>query len=122
MRRKKQFLMATLCAFSMTVNSVAVVAQSRDKKQEPKSGVQQAPEPPILDFLIGEPPPDLGFHTALAPPAQDIAYAAPQVEFIHNEFSFDGKVVKGAPYAADAVTETVQTLGDGNRIVRNSSA
>ena len=31
--------------------------------------------------------------------------------------SFGGKTVKGAPYSAEAVTETVQTLGDGNRIV-----
>jgi hypothetical protein len=31
--------------------------------------------------------------------------------------SFGGKVVKGAPYSAEAVTETVQTLGDGNRII-----
>jgi hypothetical protein len=26
-------------------------------------------------------------------------------------------VVKGAPYSAESVTETIQTLGDGNRIV-----
>ena len=31
-------------------------------------------------------------------------------------------MVKGAPYSADAVTETVQTLSDGNRIVQSSSA
>jgi hypothetical protein len=31
--------------------------------------------------------------------------------------SFDGKIVKGAPYSAEAVTESVQTLSDGNRIV-----
>ena len=31
--------------------------------------------------------------------------------------SFGGQVVKGAPYSAEAVTETIQTLGDGNRIV-----
>jgi hypothetical protein len=30
--------------------------------------------------------------------------------------------VKGAPYAADAVTETTQTLSDGNRITRKSTA
>jgi hypothetical protein len=36
--------------------------------------------------------------------------------FIATE-SFGGKVVKGAPYSAEAVTETVQTLADGNRIV-----
>ncbi|HEX6046491.1 MAG TPA: hypothetical protein VFZ22_18490 [Pyrinomonadaceae bacterium] len=36
--------------------------------------------------------------------------------FIASE-SFGGKVVKGAPYSAEAVTESVQLLGDGNRIV-----
>ncbi|HKQ92613.1 MAG TPA: hypothetical protein VJZ77_18280 [Blastocatellia bacterium] len=117
MRRKKQFLMVALCAFSMVVNSAAVVAQSKDKKQEPKSDTQQAPEPPS-DRLILTPPST--FHMAV--PAQDFAYAAPQVQFIHNEFSFDGGLVKGAPYSADAVTETIQTLGDGNRIVQSSSA
>ena len=30
--------------------------------------------------------------------------------------------VSGAPYAADAVTETLQTLSDGNRIVRRVSS
>jgi hypothetical protein len=118
MRKKKQFLMSALCAFSMIVNSVAVVAQSRDKKQEPKSDTQQAPEPPSDRlFMLPAPPP---FPMGHIP--QDVAYAAPQVQFIHNEFSFDGKVVKGAPYSADAVSETIQTLGDGNRIVQSSSS
>lgn len=42
--------------------------------------------------------------------------------FIASEMIFDGKVVKGAPYSAQAVTETTQVLGDGNRIVNKSSA
>jgi hypothetical protein len=42
--------------------------------------------------------------------------------FVSNEMSFGGKTVKGAPYSAQAVTETVQTLGDGNRIVRRNAA
>lgn len=33
-----------------------------------------------------------------------------------------GPPVKGAPYSAEAVNETVQTLADGNRIVQRSSA
>jgi hypothetical protein len=41
--------------------------------------------------------------------------------FVNSEFSFD-KLVKGAPYAAQAVTETTQTLSDGNRIVNSSTA
>lgn len=36
--------------------------------------------------------------------------------FIASE-GFEGKVVKGAPYSAEAVTEHVQVLADGNRIV-----
>lgn len=36
--------------------------------------------------------------------------------FIASE-GFGGKVVKNAPYSAESVTETVQTLADGNRIV-----
>ncbi len=36
--------------------------------------------------------------------------------FVSSE-SFEGKPVKGAPYSAQAVTESTQTLGDGNRIV-----
>ena len=122
MRRKKQFLMAALCAFSMIINSVAVVAQSKDKKQEPKSTTQQAPEPPTFDLLIGAPPPGRNFLFGFGAAAQDVGFAAPQVEFISHEFNFDGKVVKDAPYSADAVTETIQTLADGNRIVRNSSS
>lgn len=38
------------------------------------------------------------------------------------EFFFEGKVVPGAPYSAQAVTETTQVLADGNRITRKSSS
>lgn len=40
--------------------------------------------------------------------------------FVSSEMSFDNKLVKGAPFAADVENETVQTLFDGNRIVRKS--
>lgn len=42
--------------------------------------------------------------------------------FVSSEMNFDGKLVKGAPYSAQAVTETTQSLGDGNRIVNKSAA
>ena len=44
------------------------------------------------------------------------------MEFISTEASIAGKVVKGAPYSADAVTETSQTLSDGNRIAKKSTS
>ena len=43
------------------------------------------------------------------PPPRDFLFVATE--------SFGGKVVKNAPYSAESVTETVQTLADGNRIV-----
>jgi hypothetical protein len=42
--------------------------------------------------------------------------------FVNAEFIFDGKPIKGSPYSAEAVTETTQLLGDGNRIVNSSTA
>ena len=49
------------------------------------------------------------------PPAGDFV-------FIASEVGFSGKLVKGAPYSADAVTETIQTLSDGNRIINRVSS
>ncbi len=43
-----------------------------------------------------------------------------QAVFISSELSFEGKTVKGAPYTADTINESVQTLGDGNRIVSSN--
>lgn len=42
--------------------------------------------------------------------------------FIASEMSFGGKLVKGAPYSAEAITESTQTLSDGNRIVHKSNS
>src|SRR5689334_1925788 len=43
------------------------------------------------------------------PPDKNIFFMASE--------SFGGKTVKGAPYSAESVTETIQTLADGNRII-----
>jgi hypothetical protein len=45
----------------------------------------------------------------------------PEIEFFSTELVAGGDVVAGAPYTATAVTETTQTLADGNRIVNKSS-
>jgi hypothetical protein len=70
--------------------------------------------------------------TALTPPDVRIITVPPQGEkpppgagtfsFVSSEFAFDGRLIKGSPYSAEAVTETTQTLGDGNRIVNRSTA
>ena len=50
----------------------------------------------------------------LPPPGADFV-------FISSE-NIGGKVIKGAPYSAEAVTESVQTLADGNRIVNKMTS
>jgi hypothetical protein len=57
------------------------------------------------------------------------AGAMAQIKIVRaNNFGFiseqlvGGTPVKGEPYSAQAVTETVQTLGDGNRIVQKTTA
>src|SRR5262249_41683095 len=42
--------------------------------------------------------------------------------FVTSDFVFDGQPVKGAPYSAQAVNESTQTLSDGNRIVNKSTS
>lgn len=42
--------------------------------------------------------------------------------FVSSEMSLDGKTVKGAPYSAQAISEHLQTLQDGNRIVHKTTA
>ena len=54
-----------------------------------------------------QPPPEGA--PPLPPPGADFVFVASE--------SFGGKIVKGAPYSGEAVTESIQTLADGNRIV-----
>ena len=44
------------------------------------------------------------------------------LRYFYTEIGPGDKVVKGAPYTAEAVTETVQTLANGNRIVHKTTA
>ena len=60
-----------------------------------------------------------GAHASAEP--MRVALPPSAAGFVSAEFVFDEKLTKGAPYSADAVTETTQTFADGNRIHRKSS-
>jgi hypothetical protein len=56
-------------------------------------------------------------------PADVVAYTSPvNIEFMSGPIAFDLEPVTGAPYSADAVTDVVQKLADGNRIARQNTA
>ena len=63
-----------------------------------------------------------GVRVLVSPQGEKPLPGASTFSFVSSEFAFDGKAIKGAPYSAEAVTETTQILGDGNRIVNRSTA
>jgi hypothetical protein len=71
----------------------------------------------------------LGAATIVAPRAQEPSAAAKQVAELRAldgklqnlRVSVESRVTKSAPYSAEAVTESVQTLADGNRIVTKNA-
>ena len=62
------------------------------------------------------------FTVAVPPPPGAAGVRAHAIEVVRGEFGISGQVVKNAAYSAEAVTETVQVLADGNRIVHRTSA
>ena len=65
--------------------------------------------------------------TAVPTSAQTTVTMAGQAKFTFEagtagfRVPIEGKVIKGAPFSADIVSESVQTLSDGNRIVQRST-
>lgn len=57
-------------------------------------------------------------HTVALP----LSAAGAQADVMWVAAEVEGKVVKGAPYSAEEVTETRQTLADGNRISNRNTA
>jgi hypothetical protein len=60
--------------------------------------------------------------TGIAQEPPPVAFSPMNIEFMSGPIAFDSDPVIGAPYSAEAVTESVQTLADGNRIVRENTA
>ncbi len=99
-------------AAALLLNAVGAAAQEPERKF--------VVMPPVIeesDLLIAQGP---GAPMPPMPPQVEIR--GDNLIFMATEMSFAGKLVKGAPYSAQAVTESVQTLSDGNRIVRKNTA
>jgi TonB family protein len=110
------------CAAALIANSVAGLAQNPvpDKGKSERREIVSSNSFSIQ--LNGEPSDHFTFfdHFGAAPA---IALGDGQAGYQYGfTTSIDGKVVKGQPYSAETVTEHIQTLGDGNRIVRRSTA
>jgi hypothetical protein len=100
MATKKRMLVTIICALAILANVIG--AQERQKRSEAVTN-----------------------HVFVGGPGQ-IAMASGQGDntflFVSTEMSIDGKLVKGAPYSAQAINESIQTLAGGNRIVRHNTS
>ncbi len=141
MRTKRSKIFSAACALSLLVNGltgIVATAQERQKvTQQPAGQKSESGQTAVRTVVVGGD--DQGkFNVSVSGPedtlfrfpAQDFGgawFAQSQggpgqtFSFISSEMSFDGKIVKGAPFSAESVTEFTQMLSDGNRIVRKSS-
>jgi hypothetical protein len=82
------------------------------------AAVAQSPELPKLPELP-RPPQDTLF---FLPNAAPLPAFGGRVDIIRSEGDVLGAVVTGKPYSARSITESTQTLADGNRIVQRNEA
>ncbi len=110
-------LKAFALAATILTNGLAVAAQEQDKERKVVRNVVVQEDVIVTPHGQHATPPigATGGGISLGPEGDNFV-------FVSAEMSFDAKIVKGAPYTAQAVTETTHSLADGNRIVRRNTA
>jgi hypothetical protein len=103
-KRRESLPMQEAGRFCVLMLAAAAVAAGQTAPQKEERGVR------VVRHVTAE------SGTAPGEPVKDVAL------FVSSEFAWGDRVVKGAPYSAEAVTETTQMLADGNRIVNKSTA
>ena len=117
MRREKYTAMIATLLLTVLGGAANAFAQDRAPRPQPKS----EDEVVIFERHIGPPPP--GDHPQIELLPGVVGHgSADTFVFVSTEMSFGSKLVKNAPYSAQATTETTQMLADGNRIVRKNTA
>ena len=114
MKLKRNSIFIPFYVFVLLVNCVGVFGQEKAKVKEKQKQMQ------VVVEQAG--PGSADMHIRTFPGSQDAHPGSDTFIFVSGEMSFDINPIKGAPYSAEAVTETVQSLSDGNRIVRKTTA
>lgn len=117
MRRCKQIWRASLCALALAANGLGAAAQERQMSQ--KTPVEPAEKDRIFIMPATPPSVEMPFKQVGVVSGMPGEYS---FTFVSSEMAFDSKVIKGTPFSAEAVTESTQVLGDGNRITRKTAS
>jgi hypothetical protein len=107
-----QNLLKLIILSAFVVFVCTTVFAQRPPGGRPPQGPPQEGRPPF-DRVPGE---------RGQPPQQGFPQGPPPNTFLSADARFDNKVVKGAPYSAQATAEFVQTLANGVRISRKNTA
>lgn len=99
MKTRMRAIFAVICAWAVLANVIGVAAQEKQRTETISSHV--------FTTQVGA--------TTITGQGDNTFV------FVSSEMSIDGKLVKGAPYSAQAVNESIQTLPGGNRIVRQNT-
>src|SRR5262245_43920355 len=107
-------LISSVCALALVANSLAGVI-TQDRKQDAPG----LPAATIVDMIaITARRSDGGASRATEASDRASQGADSAFRFFSQETGFDARLVAGAAFSADVVSEALQTLQDGTRIVQ----
>ncbi len=110
---KKRMILLT-CIFMMLASCLVVLAQDQAKQRQDNAETKAKIASEIKAKMMAQ--------SDVALRGNIVTMGGETFTFIAAEGAFGGKVVKGAAYSAEAVSENVQVLQDGNRIVRKNTS
>jgi TonB family protein len=114
MKNLGRTLLSSVCALTMVANSLSAVTAQDRKGDGPSVAIKaEVAIASTIDTRVQE-----SINRVYADAAQQGGDSV--FQFFSQELSFDNLLVKGAPFSAEIVSETIQTLLDGNRIVQRS--
>jgi TonB family protein len=117
MRNAKRAIQSAACALALVANGAAGASAQQQPQREKQAADVLVEKDRIMLTSVQQ-----GEH---APPIVIGGHGDPgalSFTFIASEMSFEGRVVKGAPFSAEGVSESVQTLADGNRITHRKTS
>lgn len=117
---KKKILLAVLCATALLSDGSLMLAQEKPKERRSASGNATFVSSEGQSFEVRTEGGSFAWAGHAGQQGQGARERA-TFEFAMSEMVM-GKAVKGAPYSAEAVTESIQMLADGNRIVQRNTA
>jgi TonB family protein len=120
MKKNLQLFCSLLLMVVMVSGAVLTSAQQQRQPASADVIIERSGTGPIVS--IGQGPDNTTWEREVTWQGQGPGPGPGEFVFLATEMSFGGALVKGAPYSAQAVTESVQTLADGNRIINRTTA